>query len=241
MKKLNKEKFFRNYVSNFVIVIMVGVLSIVTLNFGSINVFSNNKLEPIYFGNRDSSYVSLMINVYWGTEYIEDILEILDTYNVKTTFFVGGSWAEKEQDMLQLIHAKGHEIGNHGYNHKDHDKLTEQQNYDEIHKTHLLVKANLDIEMGLFAPPSGAFNDITVSVANALGYKTIMWTHDTIDWRDKDTNLIVKRATKNLSNGDLILMHPTKNTLEALPAILAYSQNNGFEATTVSKTLGLDV
>jgi len=179
-----------------------------------------------------------MVNVYWGTEYIEDMLDVFDVYNVKTTFFVGGSWVAKNVDIAKEIYKRGHEIGNHGYSHKGHDKITQQQNYDEIHKTHLLVSANLGIEMNLFAPPSGAFNDTAIEVATGLNYKTIMWTHDTIDWRDKNGDLVFKRATKNLSNGDLILMHPTKHTLDALGSILAYAENNGFEPTTVSRTIG---
>ena len=178
-----------------------------------------------------------MINVYWGNEYIKDMLDIFDLYKTKTTFFVGGSWVAKNVELAQEIYKRGHEIGNHGYNHKDHDKLTKQQNQDEIMMTHKIVQANLGIEMNLFAPPSGAYDDEVVDVATNLNYKTIMWTHDTIDWRDKNTDFIVKRATKNLSNGDLILMHPTKNTLEALAQILAYAQNNGYNPTTVSQTI----
>ena len=228
------------FVTNSVIVLIFIALIAVAIPFSS-SVSTSVNPDVIYSGDTTQNKVSFMINVYWGTEYVEDILDVLDVYNVKTTFFVGGSWFAKNVDMAKEIYKRGHEIGNHGYNHKDHDKITEQQNYDEIHKTHLLVKANLGVEMNLFAPPSGAFNDTTINIAKSLNYKTIMWTHDTIDWRDKDTDLIVKRATKNLTNGDLILMHPTQNTLEALPLILAYSQNNGFEATTVTKTLGLEI
>ena len=223
-------------VTNIIIVVVLVGLSAIAIPFNS-SVHTSVNPYVIYQGNTEQNKVCFMINVYWGTEYIADMLDVLDVYNVKTTFFVGGSWVAKNVDMAKQIYKRGHEIGNHGYNHKDHDKITEQQNYDEIHKTHLLVKANLGIEMNLFAPPSGAYNDTTVDVANSLNYKTIMWTHDTIDWRDKDTDLIIKRATKNLSNGDLILMHPTKNTLEALSSILAYASNNGYEPTTVSQVL----
>ena len=100
-----------------------------------------------------------------------------------------------------------------------------------------LISENLGVEMHLFAPPSGAYNKTTVDAATSLNYTTIMWTHDTIDWRDQDEKLITKRATKNLSNGDLILMHPTKKTVDALAGILAYAVNNGFNPTTVSNCL----
>ena len=224
-------------VTNSIIVAILVALIAVAVPF-STQVKTSANPNVIYSGDTSQNKVSFMINVYWGSEYIEDMLDVFDLYNVKTTFFVGGSWFAKNVELAQEIYSRGHEIGNHGYNHKDHDKINFQQNYDEIHKTHLLVSANLGIEMNLFAPPSGAFSDTTIEVASSLKYKTIMWTHDTIDWRDKDTDLIIKRATKNLSNGDLILMHPTKNTLEALNSILAYAENNGFEPTTVSQVVG---
>ena len=223
-------------ITNSIIVAILITLIVVAVPF-STQVKTSTNPDVIYSGDTSQNKVCFMVNVYWGTEYINDMLDVFDLYNVKTTFFVGGSWFAKNIEMAQEIYKRGHEIGNHGYTHKDHDKISYQQNYDEIHKTHLLVAANLGVEMNLFAPPSGAFNDTTIEVASSLNYKTIMWTHDTIDWRDKNTDLITKRATKNLSNGDLILMHPTKNTLEALSAILAYAENNGFEPTTVSQVI----
>ena len=74
-------------------------------------------------------------------------------------------------------------------------------------------------------------------MAESLNYKTIMWTRDTIDWRDQDEEIIFKRAIKDLSNGDLILMHPTPKTVQALTKILSYAINNGFEPSTVSACL----
>ena len=76
-----------------------------------------------------------------------------------------------------------------------------------------------------------------MAVATELGYKTIMWTRDTIDWRDKDQELIYNRAIKDAKGGDLILMHPTACTLEALEKIIINLQEQGFELTTVSENL----
>ena len=64
-----------------------------------------------------------------------------------------------------------------------------------------------------------------------------MCTKATIDWRDKDVNLITTRATKNMQNGDLILMHPTECTYKALENIIDAYQNAGFTLTTVSNTI----
>ena len=91
--------------------------------------------------------------------------------------------------------------------------------------------------MTLFAPPSGAVNDNTIQAANALGYNVIMWSRDTIDWRDHDANLIYERATKKLGNGELVLMHPTAETAQALPKILEYCKNNNLNVVPVSSNI----
>ena len=93
--------------------------------------------------------------------------------------------------------------------------------------------------MELFAPPSGAYGKKTVEIAKELGYKTIMWTdgRDTIDWRDKDSNLIYNRAIKNCKGGDFVLMHPTQATKDALDGIIKTLKGQGFELCTVSENL----
>ena len=158
---------------NFLIIIMLVVVSMLAVLGVSLTTTSSVINGVYYSGNTDSNKISLMINVYWGTEYLDGMLEILDRYEVKTTFFVGGTWAVKESDMLKKIYDAGHEIGNHGYSHKDQDKLNREQNKNEILTTHTLVNDLIGVNMDLFAPPSGAYNKTTVEVATELGYKTI--------------------------------------------------------------------
>ena len=90
--------------------------------------------------------------------------------------------------------------------------------------------------MTLFAPPSGAFSVTTLKVAEKLGYRSIMWSKDTIDWRDNDVNLIVKRATA-VDSGDFILMHPKAHTLKALPTILQFYFEKGISTNTVDELI----
>lgn len=192
----------------------------------------------IYAGDLDSNCVSLMINVYWGTEYIEPILEILEEKNVKCTFFVGGIWAKDNQQLLKKIYQSGHEIASHGYSHKEHEKLSLEQNLSEMQKTHDIVKNLIDYDITLFAPPGGSYNSLTVEASKNMGYQTIMWTRDTIDWRDQNTQLIYNRAIKEMKSGDLILMHPKEKTVEALPLIIDYALDHQLKVTTVSETIG---
>ena len=236
--KVNKSRKITSLVSNLVIAIMLVTVFGFSFAGGTLKVFnSNSDGLAIYNGNLNSRNVSLMINVYWGDEFLDDMLSVIKEKNISVTFFVGGVWASKNQEMMQKMLANNCELANHGYQHKDQDKISEQQNYNEIFQTHQIVKSLTGVEMNLFAPPSGAYNSTTLKVANQLGYKTIMWTKDTIDWRDQDENLIYNRAIKNPQGGDLILMHPTEKTLQALPRIIDYYIQNGFNLTTVTQTL----
>lgn len=223
-------------IANIIIVAMLTTLvGLAVSNSKAIKVQADSRV--VYSGNQDTENVSFMINVYQGEEYVKNMLDIFDLYNVKTTFFIGGSWAVKNIDLIKEIYTRGHELGNHGFYHKDQNKLNFDENMQEIKMCHEVVSKNLGIEMTLFAPPSGAYNTSTIDAATNLNYKTIMWTHDTIDWRDQNCDLIYNRATKNLSNGDLILLHPTKKTVEALPNIISTAINNGFNPTTVTNCL----
>ena len=243
MESSKKEKSFRNVISNIVIfslVLVIGVSCFFVKTKSDISQTANSEYNgTIYAGDKNSKKVSLMINVYWGNESLVKMLEILEKNNVKATFFVGGSWVQNNQELLKQIHSKGHEIGSHGQKHKEHGKLDYTSNLTEIQTCHEIVKDVLGIEMELFAPPGGSYNQNTIKAANFLNYKTIMWTRDTIDWRDHNTSLIYNRAVTNMCGGDLILMHPTENTAEALSNIISYAKKHNFELVTVSENLGL--
>ncbi len=230
--KLRKDNVFVHILSN--IIILVALLS---FYLGCISASSTlTATAPIYRGDISEKKVCLMINVYWGEDLIPDIIKVLDNYNADCTFFVGGCWAAKNISMLQEISQK-FELGNHGYLHKDHKKLSVQQNTDEIMVCDKLVKEATGIKMTLFAPPSGSIGDNMLAVCKNLDYKVIMWSKDTIDWRDNDYNLVYKRATSGLQNGDLILMHPMAHTLKALPMILEYYAQHDYQAVRVSEII----
>ena len=240
MKKIHfKVIKVSKWATNLAIILIIAVIGGFAI-FAGVNTIPVTAVSGVYYnGDTTSNKVTLMINVYWGTEYLDDMLNIFKEKNVKTTFFIGGTWAVLNEDYLTKIYEDGHELANHGYHHKDHDKLDEEGNLNEISTTHTIIKELLGVEMNLFAPPSGAYDKLTVSCAEQPGYNTIMWTRDTIDWRDHDENLIYSRAIKNAKGGDLILMHPTEATVKALPKIIDYFQQNNFNLTTVSDNIGL--
>ena len=235
MKKLSKR---HTIIINTMLVLTL--LIVYVINFmpkTTLETYSEDTLSAIYNGNRLNNNVSLMFNVYENTKIVNSIIDVLEDKGVKATFFVGGCWADDNGETLNRIINSGNEIGNHGYFHKDHKKLSYDDNIKEISNTDSPVKGLCGVNMKLFAPPSGSFSPNTLKASYNLGYKVIMWSKDTIDWRDSDKTIIYNRATKNLSGGDLVLMHPKKHTLEVLPSIIDYYLSVGFDVVCVSQNI----
>ena len=243
-KKERKKRILTEILSNCAIVIML--VSLCLIGFGGSGAYntvfsSGGDNSPIYRGENTRSEVALMINVYQGNEYLESMLDTLRVYDAHCTFFVGGCWADDNNTLIKRIVDEGHEIGNHGYFHKDAKQLSYSQNKSEIVATNDLIKAITGKTPVLFAPPSGSFGKDVLKVCEDLEMKTIMWSRDTIDWRDKDTDLIYTRATDKIQAVDMILAHPTYNTAEALPSILKYYKEHGLSAVTVSQIISKTV
>lgn len=227
-------------ISNSVIVfVLIFVFGVFFTPINSSPMYGGEEYGAIYNGNRDNKNVSLMFNVYENTDIVNKIVDLLDEYESRATFFVGGCWADDNEKTLNRISEHGHEIGNHGYFHKDHAKLTYEQNKEEIINTNKIITSLTSVNSYLFAPPSGSFSNETLKVCYELGLKVIMWSKDTIDWRDKDFGKIFYRATNEIKNGDLVLMHPKQHTLLALPSILEYYKSMGYSVVTVSKNLNI--
>lgn len=193
---------------------------------------------PVYRGNETRPRVSLAINVAWGEEYIPTILDILARENVKATFFFVGTWVRQFPDLTRRIALAGHEIGNHGLYHGHPTQMGRTELQRLIRENDdLLRKASGIIPSKLFAPPYGEVNDQVTATAADMGYRTIMWTLDTIDWMRPSPDLIIKRACERADKGTIILMHPTGPTVAALPEVIRRLRQQGLTPVTVSENL----
>ena len=193
--------------------------------------------SPIYRGNPEKPMVTLLINVAWGNEFIPQILKTLDEHKIKATFFFDGSWVKKNPDLAKKIYNNNHEIGNHAYSHPDLKHKSPKETEIELKKTNDVIEETLGIKPIWFAPPSGSFNQETVTVARNLDMLTILWTVDTVDWRNPSTSEMVNRVTSQVENGTMILMHPTKPTAEGLDSMILDIQEKGYVLGTVSELM----
>lgn len=191
-----------------------------------------------YQGTKEEKIIALTCNIDWGNEHIDEMLKIFDDKNIKITFFPTGRWAENNEEILLKIYEEGHEIGNHGYQHLDYDKLDYKGNFDQINTAHTIIKEIIQEPPKYFAPPSGAFNDSTLQAAEDLGYTTIMWSIDTIDWReDSYKDVIVRRVLDKIHDSAIVLMHPTGETNKALPKIIEILFENDYKIGTISDVI----
>ncbi|AOZ94813.1 polysaccharide deacetylase family protein [Paenibacillus crassostreae] len=194
-------------------------------------------VQPIYRGNQLKPMVSLMINVAWGNEYIIPMLNTLDKEDVKATFFFDGKWLNSNIEVAKEIQKRGHELSNHAYSHLNMSQLSEEKATSEISKTQEILKDELGQEPKWFAPPSGDFDSDTVRIAKSQGMKIVLWTLDTVDWRQPSPQSIVSKIADKVEPGFLILMHPTSSSSEALQGMIKAIKNKGLQLGTVSQTL----
>ncbi|MBP3656906.1 MAG: polysaccharide deacetylase family protein [Clostridia bacterium] len=193
---------------------------------------------PVYNVDTDEKVLSISFDAAWGRANTESILDILDQYDVKTTFFLVGFWAEEHPDLVRELVARGHEIGNHSATHPHMSQLTAAQIRDELKKTSDLVASITGTPTTLFRPPYGEYNDAVVRISREEGYECVQWNVDSLDWKNLGTDNMVRQCTKNVNPGDIVLFHnDSKYILEALPQILEYYTNEGYRIIPVSQLL----
>ncbi len=195
---------------------------------------------PFYSGAETGSMVSFAVNVDWGEEYIPAMLDLFDEKGVKATFFLTGRWTQEHGDLAREIVRRGHELGNHAYSHKSPNAMSQAENQDEIRRTAVAIKAATGVETKLYAPPSGELESYVLAAAIAESHATILWSVDTIDWQKPSVEKIQERVLSKVKSGSIVLMHPTENTLAALPGIIDELQKRGLTLGTVTATCRLE-
>ena len=202
-----------------------------------VSLADNKEIEPIFHGNTEQNKVAFVCNVFWGEEFLPDMLKVLEDNNVHITFFVGGTWAKENPDLLKNIAERGHELANHSYNHPHPNTLSKNQNKEQILKAETIIQEITGVKTSLYAPPYGEYNDVVLNAAQELEYKTIMWSIDTIDWKRPPADVVKSRVLKKIHNGAIVLMHPTESTKIALPELLKELREKGYTITTVNDVL----
>ena len=201
-------------------------------------VTSGGKLVPIYAVDTPKQAVSISFDASWGAEHTLAILDTLDKYQVKATFFLVNIWLKDYPEMAREIVKRGHEIGLHSVSHPHFSQLSEEKMIKELQDNQAMIKEITGFEAKLFRPPFGDYNNTVIRTCENLDYKVIQWSIDSLDWKDLTSEQIQQRVLKKPKAGDIILFHNNgKHTAEALPAILDAFKEKGLEVIPISQLL----
>ncbi len=203
--------------------------------------FGQEKKEVVHKIKSKDKKIALTFDDGGKIKDIEDILDILDEYDIKSTFFLIGSWVEKNKETTKEILSRGHEVGNHSYAHKDLKTLSKSEIENDLKKMKdAFTKATGEEIKPYVRPPYGSYTKDTEKILYNAGYeKIIMWSIDTKDWTGRSAEKITNEVLSKASSGGIVLMHlsPNIHTKEALPSIIEGLGKKGYEITTISALL----
>lgn len=219
-----------------VMILTAGFYSFIGQGFDS--VFGNEKKLPIYSVDTKEKKVAISFDCAWGNEHTKPILDILDQYDVKTTFFMVKFWAEKFPEDVLEISKRGHEIGNHSSTHPNMAKLSTEDMTKELKGASDAIEKITGKKPLLFRPPFGAYSNSLIETCDSCGYYVIQWDVDSLDWKDITAEQIIDRVTRNVKPGSIILFHNNAEYVEDyLPAILDKLKSQGYEIVPVGQLI----
>ncbi len=165
--------------------------------------------------------------------YTDRIIEYLHDNDCVGTFFVLGNKVNDYKDVIIKSINYGNEIGNHSYNHKWLIKLKKEEVKEQVEKTQNIIKEKTGYVPVLLRPTYGSVNSTLKEITDL---EIALWNVDTLDWKYRSTDKIVSRATKNLKDGNIILMHDIyKRSFNALKKIVPIIKEKGYKCVTISE------
>lgn len=237
----SKKQKLREIVGLVCVVFVVTLIAALVEN-RSIGAFLGNKKKlPIYCVDTNEKKIAISFDASWGANNTVKILDILDEYNVKATFFLVGRWIDEFPNETIEIYKRGHEIGNHSNTHPDMTKLSKENMIKEISTTDAKLMKLIGQGTKLFRCPSGSYNDAVIENVKSIGHYCIQWDVDSIDWKGESAQKEYKRVMSKVKPGSIILFHnAAKYTPENLPKILSELKKQGYEFLKISEIIYKD-
>lgn len=176
------------------------------------------------------------------------ILKVLKDNNIKATFFMLGEHVKKYPQVAREVARAGHEIGNHGYNHKVMIYYKDNELKDQIKGTEAIIEEVAGVKTKYFRPPKAWLNSKEKQKARKMGYEVVLWSLNSKDWVNFDKNSIVRYLAKRVEPGDIILFHDSgavfsceggnrSNTVEAIGLLAEKLKAKGYSFLTLSELL----
>lgn len=198
------------------------------------------ELRPVYSARTRDPVLALTFDISWGEKMAPRVLDVLKAHAVRATFFLSGPWARNHPDLVRRIVADGHEIASHGQRHDNLSTLGRDGVLANVRAADAILREMTGAQPRYLRPPNGDFNATSLAATRDAGYQTIMWSIDSLDWKNPGVGVITRRSVDLAHPGGIILMHASdscKLTDRALPDILQGLKAKGFTITTVGELL----
>ncbi|MDI3299265.1 MAG: polysaccharide deacetylase family protein [Bacillota bacterium] len=196
--------------------------------------------RPIFYARTTRRVLALTFDISWGSKVAPLVLDVLKQYRVHATFFLSGFWARQHPDLVRRMVADGHEIASHGDEHVDLDRLSREQVRRNLSIAERDIRSVVDVRPRFLRPPNGAYDAMVVETARQLGYETVIWSVDSLDWKRPGPEAIVRRVTSLVFPGAIVLFHASDSapdTPVALPTVLANLKARGYRAVPLGELL----
>lgn len=195
-------------------------------------------------GNGNTTKIALTFDDGPNPTYTPKVLDVLKNHNVPATFFVMGSRAERNPDIIRRIISEGHTLANHTWTHPDLRKLSKEQIISEIQRTEEVLFRITGRRTALVRPPYGGVSRDVIENLRDMNYKIINWDVDSVDWSSQDVDQILINTLPSVRDESILLFHDgggdghsRKGTVDVLPELIFTLRMNGYEFVTVNELL----
>ena len=193
---------------------------------------------PIYCVQKDYKVLSISFDAAWGNEDTQQLIDIMDRYQVKATFFVVGEWVDKYPESVKALHDAGHEIMSHSDEHAHFNSLSAEEITQNLNACNDKIEAVTGVRPTLFRCPYGEYDDHVINAVRAMGMEPIQWDVDSLDWKDLSAQEITRRVTGKVQPGSIVLFHNAAlHTPEALPSIIEALLQEGYTFVPISELI----
>ncbi|UTW63676.1 polysaccharide deacetylase family protein [bacterium SCSIO 12741] len=176
--------------------------------WGVVSIRANMFTETICKNPEAKGQISITFDDGPHPEFTPKLLDILKRENIQATFFCIGHKMESHPDLVQRLHQEGHLIGNHTYSHSKFIDLTPIKKFAaEIQKTSDLTQKLIGLKPRFFRPPYGITNPRVAGGIKRAGVLSIGWSIRSFDTVNKETDKVVRKVTRKLESGDILLFH----------------------------------
>ncbi len=219
-------------------VVAAAVMFLAVTHPAVVGASASTRQLPIYCVQKDYKVLSISFDAAWGNEDTQQLIDIMEKYNVKATFFVVGEWVDKYPESVQALHEAGHEIMSHSNTHAHFNSLSTDEIVADLTACGDKIEAVTGVRPTLFRCPYGEYDDHVINAVRSMDIEPIQWDVDSLDWKDLSADEITKRVTSKVQPGSIVLFHNAAlHTPEALPTIIEKLLQEGYTFVPISELI----